>query len=333
MQQDREWHIRQLYTIIRQMNVKISIARFDDALASAVYGVAELANIANAAAALLGKETSLICETIDFAPGAMPERSAIGDVLFLPPIAQGPGCENQILEAHTHIIDWLKSYTAPDNTVCACCTAVLLLAEADLLNGHRATTTWWLLKYVSERYPHIDVQENSMLVTDRSIMTSSGPYSWIYVVLQLAERFLGPEASALCAKIAVVEPGRPVNGVFAVPSLFAQPDPIITRAQELVARDLANGITVGSLAKELGLSERTFHRRVKELAGMSPIQLIAATRIEVAKTLLETSSEPVATISHLVGYEEVSSLRSAFSKAVGMTPSAYRARMNPRATL
>ncbi|MGI9295544.1 MAG: GlxA family transcriptional regulator [Pseudomonadales bacterium] len=314
------------------MDIEISIARFDDALNSAVYGVAELANIANGVAALLGKETSFTCETIDFAAGAMPEHSAIGDVLFLPPIAQGPGCEAQMLETHAHIIEWLKTYKAPDKTVCASCTAVLLLAEAGLLNSCRATTTWWLIKYIVERYPSIDVQENSMLVADKSIITSSGPYSYIYIVLQLVEQFLGPDASALCAKIAVVEPGRPVNGVFAVPSLFAQPDPLLTRAQELIARDLANGVTVCSLAQELGLSERTFHRRVKELAGMSPIQMIAATRIEVAKTLLETSSKPIATISRLVGFEEVSSLRSAFSKTVGMTPSAYRARMNPKST-
>lgn len=314
------------------MQINISIARFDNALTSAVYGVAELANIANGAAALLEKETSLTCETLDFAAGDMPKHSTIGDVLFLPPIAQGPGCETQMLETHTHIIEWLKSFTAPDKIVCASCTAVLLLADAGLLNGRRATTTWWLIKYIAERYPSIDVQENSMLVADNSVITSSGPYSYIYLVLQLVERFLGPDASALCAKIAVVEPGRPVNGVFAVPSLFSQPDPLMTRAQELIARDLANGVTVGSLAKELGLSERTFHRRVKELAGLSPIQMIAATRIEVAKTLLETSSEPIATISGLVGFEEVSSLRSAFSKTVGMTPSAYRARMNPKAS-
>ncbi len=288
-----------------------------------------MADKTNGVAAVLGKEESFVCETLEFTADSQPLYSAVGEVLFLPPIAQGPGCESQILQTCRPVVDWLSGLGSIDQkVVCASCTSVLLLAEAGVLDGNRATSTWWLLKFISHRYPKIDLRENSMLEVHDSCMTSSGPYSYVYLVLQLVERFMGLDAARLCSKIAVIEPGRPVNGIFVVPSLFTQSDPLMARAQEIISRDLSEGLTVANLASELGLSERTFHRRVKKLLDMSPTQMIAATRIEVAKTLLETSSDPVATISKMVGFEEVASLRGAFSKVVGMTPSAYRARMN-----
>ena len=287
--------------------------------------------MANQAVVMTGGDTQYMGVIVDTESEKMPDPSQLGDVIFLPPIVQQPGQMAEMLNQQADAVDWLSGFAGTDKLMCGCCTSVGLMAEAGLLNNHKATATWWMLRGLAERYPKIDMQENDMLVEDDRFITSAGPYSYIPQVLNLVERFAGAEASRLCAKIAVVEPGRPVNGIYAVPSLFAEHNPLLARAQEIISRELANGISVGALADELGMSERTLHRRLKERVQMSPQQLIASVKMEVAKTMLETTLDPVATIGAAVGFEDDSSFRSAFSKAIGITPSAYRSRMNPRA--
>ncbi len=308
--------------------MKISIARYDGALASAIHGVSDLVLIANAAVASIGGAAALSSEILDIQPGKEPSPELLGDVVFLPPLLAPPGAVTLMAKQLNHVVDWIRSLGSTEPLICGCCTAVTLVAEAGLLDGRKATTTWWLIPEVAKAYPRIDLQSQEMLVRDGRFITSAGPFSYISSVLSLIEHFAGSEIARLCAKIAVVEPGRPSNGIFVVPNLYTIDDPLMRRAQEVITQDLADGVTVSSVARKLGLSERTFLRRTREKAGISPRDLIARTRIEVAKTMLETSAEPIVRVASAVGFDDDSSFRSAFSRSVGITPSAYRARMN-----
>ncbi len=309
------------------MEKVISVARYEGALHSAVHGTCELVAMANLVRGVMGEGDALVARVIDIPSAKKVGADDIGDALVLPPLLRSPGEEE--LAVDPRIIDWLQTVPPADTVICGCCTAVELMAEAGLLKGRKATTTWWYLRNLSARFPNIDFQDNEMVVADGAMITSSGPYSYIAQVLNLVERFSGPGLARMLAKIAVVEPGRPVAGIFAVPTLFSTFDPLLARAQEIIARDVAKGVSVRSLAGEVGLSERTFHRRIVERAGMTPQQFIASIRIEIAKSMLETTLDPIAVVASAVGFKDVSSFRSAFSKAVGTTPTAYRARMNP----
>lgn len=312
--------------------MKITVLNPPGALQSAVHGVGELVAMAHLAAASTGRSgVELRSEVCAVAAGSMPGSGNLGDVVFLPPLMAAPGTVSALLASHRNLTAWLRERDDPAVQLCACCTGVLLLGESGLLRGRRATTTWWLAPEFRERFPEIELQQNSMLVRDERFLTSAGPFSWVAAILRLIEESAGAELAQLCAKIAVVEPGRPAHGIFVVPNLTPLQDPLMLRAQEIVTRDLSRGITVRSLAKAMGMTERTLLRRTRELAGMTPRELIARTRIEVAKTLLETSHEPIVEISSAAGFEDDSSFRAAFSRAVGITPSAYRSRMNPHA--
>lgn len=253
----------------------------------------------------------------------------LGDVIFLPAFDMPPGQVEKSLQDHGAILFWLEQLNARNHSFCACCTSVFLLAEAGLLNGRNATCTWWALADLKRHYPKIIVLDNSMLVADEQFITSAGPFSYIAQILHIIGEYVSVEVARLVAKMAVVEPGKPVNGIFSVPTLFLDSqNPDLSKAEEIIQQNLQNGITVPDLAAQMGMSERTLHRRLAP-TNLSPSRFITLIRFEVAKTLLETTTLPLSVIAQQVGFENDSSFRKAFKLAIKATPTAYRRRMNP----
>jgi len=304
--------------------MQVSILSFDGALGSAVQGMAELVAIGNQAAQSIGVNHRISASIVEITQSKSPTADSLGEVIFVPPQSAGP---SDVMAEQSHVIESMRTLAQGGKTVNGCCSGVLLMAEAGLLKNRKATTTWWLINQLS-KYASVDVQANAMLVHDTDVVTSSGPYSYLYHALHIIEGYLGADVARLCAKLAVVEPGRPMNGIFAVPSVLTQSDPFLVKFQEITVSEIAKGLTVEKLAEQLHVSSRTLHRRVKELTGLSPNQLISQIRLEMAKTLLETTSEPIVNIAMQVGFEDTSSFRTAFSRGVGLSPTAYRSRMS-----
>ncbi|WP_246515482.1 helix-turn-helix domain-containing protein [Bradyrhizobium diversitatis] len=85
------------------------------------------------------------------------------------------------------------------------------------------------------------------------------------------------------------------------------------------------------IADALGLSERTLSRKFQELTHEPPQSFIMRRHVEHARTLLESTLQPIKTIARAAGYEYESSFREAFRKLTLMSPQAYRARRMERA--
>ena len=77
-------------------------------------------------------------------------------------------------------------------------------------------------------------------------------------------------------------------------------------------------------ARSLGLSQRTFARRLKS-EGLSFGRILHELRYDLARTYLSETSSSISTIAWLLGYEEVSSFTHAFKRWSGKTPSEARA--------
>ena len=309
----------------------ISVLNLPEAMPSAVAGVGDLLVLARFAASTRQQRLDLDCQVLDRDAFLKQRPSALGDVLFLPPMLVLPERLVGFTDEHVAVARRLEGIRAAGVTIAACCTAVALAARGGGLDGGAATSTWWAVPLLRERFPAVHFQASATRVEHQGYITSAGPLSWVGQIIHLIERFHGADISRLCAKVAVVEPGRPSSGIFMVPGFADSEDPLVRQLQELIAGDIATGVSVSSLARQLNLSERTLHRRVKEKTGRSPRQLIADARIEIARTLLETTAEPISRVSQAVGFADDSSFRSAFTRAVGATPASYRARMNPDA--
>jgi AraC-like DNA-binding protein len=75
------------------------------------------------------------------------------------------------------------------------------------------------------------------------------------------------------------------------------------------------------------VSRSTLVRRFNDLVGEPPAAYLARWRMELAARLLRESEQPVARISHRVGYTSEFAFSRAFSKHRGEPPSRYRKRI------
>ncbi|HSD41597.1 MAG TPA: AraC family transcriptional regulator [Burkholderiales bacterium] len=95
-----------------------------------------------------------------------------------------------------------------------------------------------------------------------------------------------------------------------------------------VKRELLNCFPDGSptqtvVARSLGLSTRTLHRRLAE-EGTSFVDLLDETRRELATGYIRRTDNSVGEVAYLLGFAETSSFNRAFRRWTGMSPSEFR---------
>lgn len=105
----------------------------------------------------------------------------------------------------------------------------------------------------------------------------------------------------------------------------------LMKAVEFVTEHYGEAIEVAQVATESGLSVSQLQREFSRLFGITPKQYIQEVRVGVARHLLETSEESMATISAHCGFYDQSHLTRQFKAATGLTPRAYREQYQPRA--
>jgi AraC-like DNA-binding protein len=97
----------------------------------------------------------------------------------------------------------------------------------------------------------------------------------------------------------------------------------VPRVREILARSLSTGLA--EVARELGLSERTLHRRLRD-EGSSFRAVKDQLRRSLALDQLEQTRKPIADIAADLGYSEPSAFFRAFHGWTGEAPSEHRRR-------
>lgn len=101
-------------------------------------------------------------------------------------------------------------------------------------------------------------------------------------------------------------------------------DTLATRTRATIARALSEGVPkVEDVARSLGLSARSFHRRLSE-EGLSYQLLIDDTRRDLAEGMLADDTHSLSEIAFLTGFSEQSAFTRAFKRWSGQTPAQYR---------
>jgi transcriptional regulator GlxA family with amidase domain len=232
---------------------------------------------------------------------------------------------------HPELVDWLARVHEHGALVCSACSGVLLIAETGLLSGREATIHPSYAPTFRENFPDIRLTLDEILVAtgDRQELVMAGASaSWHDLVLYLVARHVGPTAAQAVAKFLLLQWHLDGQGPY-VP--FAPPtdhgDAVVLEAQSWLRTSYAVAAPVTELVERSGLPERTFKRRFATATGYAPIEYVQRVRVEEAKRRLERTSMPVDKLSYAVGYEDPASFRRLFKRITGVTPAAYRRKL------
>ena len=197
---------------------------------------------------------------------------------------------------------------APRCRVAAACTGTFVLARAGVLDGRRATTTWWLGPTFRQLFPAVELEESEMVVADGDTLTAGAALAHLDLALAVI-RDTSPDLAATVARYLLVD-ARPSQAPFIAPSHVAFDDEIVKRFERWVGRHLAEPFELARVARAIGSSERTLQRKVRAVMGKPPIAFVQDLRLERAVHLLRVGEQSVDDIAGAVGYEDGSTLRN-----------------------
>ena len=211
--------------------------------------------------------------------------------------------------------------------IASSCSAVFLVASAGLLDGRRATTTWWLAPLFRKLFPKVMLDTDAMVLTDGEVTTAGAAMAQLDLMLSIIARHAGPDLADSCARFLLLDQRQSQSRYMAL-SFLATADERVSRAERWACARLHRSFSISELAKAVGLGARTFARRCERATGLSPVRFVQKLRIEKAMELLETTRLSLDEIAERVGYADPSTLRKLLHRE--RTPGARASRAGRR---
>lgn len=106
--------------------------------------------------------------------------------------------------------------------------------------------------------------------------------------------------------------------------LAALRDEQMGKALVSIHREPGRNWTVVELANECNMSRSAFSARFTNLVGESAHRYLTKWRLQLARTHLRETTEPLAALSERVGYESEAAFSRAFKRMFGVTPGSLR---------
>jgi len=316
--------------------MEIAVLVDDGVFDSGLAGILDVLDNANALGAEISEPPSWNVTTVGFRSQV---RTGAGHLVATKPVAHVEAADLVVLPARSgrrpaDVLDYvageqslpvrkLLARTRERGTaIASACAGTFLLAETGMLDGLRATTTWWLAPAFRNRYPAVQLEQDQMVVASDGITTAGAAFGHVDLALAIV-RYRSPALADLVARYLVVDE-RPSQSAYIIPSALAQSDPTVAAFERWTRARLAEPISIPSAAKSIGVSERTLQRCVQRTLGTSPIRFVQDLRIERASHLLRTTGLSLETIARKVGYEHANTLRVLLRERTGKTTPALR---------
>lgn len=323
-------------TIVPDAKWRVALLIFNGAWASTVYGSLEFIHSANLRQP---PDQQFHCDLISadnrpvqlYGGHSIHGDAVIGEQSYdLIMLAHYWGDFEKVTQQYLGIPPWLAQQYAKGARIAGINSGIFWAAQAGILNGGRATTYWRHLREFEQRYPDIQWQANQASVEHERIYSSNGQNATVDITLHLLEKFCGPSLAAGIARDINFDSHRTNNlNLINISGFRQHRDLGIHRAQDWLDEYYTESLELQALAKQIGMSKRTFIRRFQKATGELPSRYLQRLRVEVAKHLLGNTQDSVKTIGMSVGYRDISSFSKVFKSLTDVTPREFRTRLRP----
>ena len=117
------------------------------------------------------------------------------DILVVP---GGWGTRTEI--SNQCLLTWISERATQVETLTSVCTGAMLLGQAGLLDGRRATTHWRSLDQMRQSFPAVTVEDKLHVVEDGHVLTSAGISAGIDMALRVVARYFGDAVGRATAR-------------------------------------------------------------------------------------------------------------------------------------
>ena len=118
----------------------------------------------------------------------------------------------------------------------------------------------------------------------------------------------------------------PSDGELPTGRVSAQEQKFLRSIQEYVSANIHRNISLDDLAEVVCLSPSTLYKKMKDYAGISPMEYVMKVRLHRAVELLKDDTMSVQEVAQAVGFNTHSFFSECFKREFGMTPRQWRLR-------
>jgi transcriptional regulator GlxA family with amidase domain len=202
------------------------------------------------------------------------------------------------------------------------CSAAYFMADCGILDGRRATVTWWLKDEMKQRFPAVKWEPSRLVTRAGRYYTSGAGFAGLELLSALLCDLGFAAQERRVRRLLVLPPSRGSQTPYE-PRAVTSRDPFQVKLQRIAQQEIET-LTVSVLTRALGVSLRTLARHFGKRLHTTPHKWIQQQRIETAKEMLHATSLTVGEIGHRVGYQDLPSFTRVFTRTVGMPPGEYR---------
>lgn len=201
-----------------------------------------------------------------------------------------------------------------------------LMAEASLLDNHKATIHWEDAEDFSRRFPEIDLVKERFVI-DRKRMTSGGALPTLDMMLEIIRRRQGYSLALEVSRSFIYE--REGGGHDLLPA-SGGPGPLDKRLGEAVRmmeESVDRPVSLARLAKRSGISARHLQSLFHQSFGVSPHMHYLALRLNAARRKVIETRASFADIAAVTGFNSTSAFARSYRSQYRESPSETRKRL------
>lgn len=242
-------------------------------------------------------------------------------------IPGGSGVDKALQNQHikTLISKWQKN--GKNRRIISICSGALLLANAGVLDGRKATTHWRRLQQARHQFPKVNWTIDQLYSIEEQIMTSAGVTSGIDLALEIIRRDRGPMVALSTARQLVVYLKRN-GGQNQFSDLLEAQFSNCKELGQLTSDILASPSkdwTLERMADAIHLTPRTLTRRFSKSFAVSPTKFLERVRVKIATDVI-SSGTPLEKAVKIAGFSGIQQMQRAFKRQTGSTANIYKER-------